>query len=517
MIRIALVFLAVLAVVVLAVALNGDPGQASVTWLGWRMDTSGSAAAILIGFLALFAVIFWRLVLWIAEAPRRAAKARAEGRRRQAAEVLTRGFLAVAAGEGPEARRCAQKAAELAEDSPSLVRILAAQSAEAAGDLAAAQGAYSAMLGFPEMRLVAYRGLMTTAVAQGDKPAALKHAEAAYALSKTARWAWRALFDAALEAGEWPKALDLVDGGQKRKILTPAVAERARAALLAASAAGLESAADAKLREQAEGAAVRAAKLSPAFAPGAVMAARLLGAAGKLPKAQDVIEQAWEAAPHPALWLAYRDLKTNETPAERAARLNTLIARNPDHREGRILAVEQALLSGDNAALEAAVARLGDEAPTQRLCGLFSRAAWAMGRPDEARGWAARGSAAPQEPDWSDLDPEGRAFNYAPSDWSRLVAAWADTGELLHPRFERRERTLNDLPELPASYAASAPFVSPADEGQAFTAPLPDDPGDFDDMLAGPAPEPAPAPPTPPRRRAPRRRASNIGKPAGNA
>ncbi len=36
--------------------------------------------------------------------------------------------------------------------------------------------------------------------------------------------------------------------------------------------------------------------------------------------------------------------------------------------------------------------------------------AFASGQPDEARLWLAQGMNAPQEPDWSDLDPEGRAF-----------------------------------------------------------------------------------------------------------
>ena len=509
MIRAALSFLAVVGLIAAAIALAGDPGEASVTWLGWRIDTTAAAVAVMIGALALLAVAFWRIGLWVAEAPRRAARARAEARRRQSAEILTRGFLAVAAGEGQEARRCAQKAADLADDSPALVRVLAAQAAEAAGDLQTAETAYSAMLGFPEMRLAGHKGLMSIATAQGDQAAALKHAEAAYNLAKTARWAWRALFEARLQAGEWAEALGLVEGALQRKIVTPLVAERARAALLAASAASLELATDAKLREQAMDYGVRAARLSPAFAPGAVIAARLLAEAGRIGKAEDVVEQAWEAAPHPALFLAYRDVRTDETPRERAIRLQKLIDRNPAHRESRILSVEQALLAGDPAGVKAAAAVLAAEPPTARLCGLMARAAWATGQADEARAWIARGSAAPQEPDWSDLDPEGRAFAYQQSDWTRLVSVYAETGELAHPRFERRERSLSDLPELPARWEASAPFVSAAESGHA-SAPLPDDPGPYDEAMA-PSPEP-----TPPIRALRRGRAGGLGKDGGS-
>ena len=66
----------------------------------------------------------------------------------------------------------------------------------------------------------------------------------------------------------------------------------------------------------------------------------------------------------------------------------------------------------------------------------------ARGRGDEngARTWLAQAAAAPREADWSDLDPEGPAFLYDDSDWARLVYAFGDGGQLIHPRMERGGR-----------------------------------------------------------------------------
>ena len=197
---------------------------------------------------ALLATVFWRTLLWILAAPQRTARARAEARRRQANEALTRGFLAAAAGDGSEARRLAQKAADLADETPGLVRVLAAQAAEAAGDAAAAQAAYSAMLGFPEMRLAGHKGLMQLALAQGERETALRHAQEAFSETRSARWAWRALLESRLAAAEWSAGLELVKNALDRKIVPPVTAERARAALLAALAAQQETAADPKAR-----------------------------------------------------------------------------------------------------------------------------------------------------------------------------------------------------------------------------------------------------------------------------
>lgn len=210
---------------------------------------------------------------------------------------------------------------------------------------------------------------------------ALDHAQQAYALVRTAPWAWRALLNAKLEAADWTGALDLVKGALDRKIVSPLVAERARAALLAASAAQLEHAPDVRARDQALDQAAEAARLQPGFAPGVVMAARLLAFDGKVGRASSTIETAWKAAPHPALWLAYRDLRTDETPRQRAGRLADLAAINPEHRESRILFVEQALIAGDAAVARNAARALEGEPVTARLAGLFARVAFAAAAP----------------------------------------------------------------------------------------------------------------------------------------
>jgi HemY protein len=483
MIRLSIgLFLASIAIVA-GIALFAEPGAANLTWLGWRVDTTAAAAVLLIGLMALLATVFWRVLVWLIESPTRAARARAESRRREGAQALTRGFLAAAAGDGAEARRLAGRAAELAEETPQLVRILAAQAAEASGDGPAARAAYGAMLGFPEMRLAAHRGLMGAAMASGDETEALAQARAAYELPHTAAWAWRALLEDRLSVADWAGALALAQGALDRRIISPLIAERAAAALRTASAArGDAGAADL---------AMNAARSRPDFTPAAVIAARLLTAEGRAARAAPILEAAWKARPHPALWRAFRDLSTAETPLERTARLNALADLAPQSREAKIVRVEAALIAGDGPGARAAASALGSEPPTQRLAGLMARVATAMGERDEARAWIDRGALASGEADWSDLDPAKGAFDYEAADWARIIGVYAEGGELAHPRFERGEPQITDLPEIPRAYADSAPFVAAAQTGEPFP-PIVDD-GDFGEALQPAASGPAPA------------------------
>ena len=74
MIRLAL---AILILTVLAAAtfiLAGEPGRASVEWLGWRVDMSAATALVLTALGALVLSAFWRGLIWLATAPARAAR-----------------------------------------------------------------------------------------------------------------------------------------------------------------------------------------------------------------------------------------------------------------------------------------------------------------------------------------------------------------------------------------------------------------------------------------------------------
>ena len=71
------------------------------------------------------------------------------------------------------------------------------------------------------------------------------------------------------------------------------------------------------------------------------------------------------------------------------------------------------------------------------------------------------------------------------------MITYAETGDLIHPRHERRERSLSALPELPIAYADAAPFIT-ADGMEPVLYPVDDETYGDDDPPAAEAPPPAP-------------------------
>ena len=176
----------------------------------------------------------------------------------------------------------------------------------------------------------------------------------------------------------------------------------------------------------------------------------------KAKAAQGVLELAWKARPHPALAQLAQRLTPDEARPRVRGRLKALINVNPEHRESRILAAELAMDEGDWVGAIKTLALLVEENPTARLCLLMERALAGYGDGDEAKRWGRMAVSASREADWSDIDPKGGAFDYAPTDWARLVYAFGDVGKLVHPRHETFGREL----EAGRQLALSGPKMS---------------------------------------------------------
>src|SRR3990167_1140955 len=143
MIRVVLFLLSVAIVAAGVVWVADRPGDVAITWMGSRIETSLMVAALAIGTFVLVAILLWGIVRAILRSPEQVSLFFRHRRAMKGYLAITRGLIAVGAGDLRIARKSADEAARLSAGDP-LTLLLSAQSAQMAGDRAAAERALRA-------------------------------------------------------------------------------------------------------------------------------------------------------------------------------------------------------------------------------------------------------------------------------------------------------------------------------------------------------------------------------------
>ena len=486
MIRVVIFLLAIAALAFGAAWLADRPGEVVISWQGWRIDTSVAALAMAVALVAAFAILVWSVLRAIVRSPsalRQRLRMRAA---RRGYLALSQGLTAVGSGDARAARRFADEAGRLAPGEP-LTLMLGAQSAQLAGDRAAAERTFKAMALRDDTRLFGLHGLFIEAQRRQDPAAARLIAEEAARSEAAPAWAGRAVLNFRCAAGDWTGALERLERNQKSGLIDKGAYQRQRAVLLTARALAAEP----TDRNSARMLALGAIKLAPTLVPAAALAGRLLGEAGELRAAARIIEIAWRANPHPDLADTYAHLRPGDSARDRLARVQALAREPADHVEGALAIAQAALDAREFAIARAALTPLA-AAPTQRVAMLLARLE-EMEHGDEgrAREWMTRAVRARRDPAWT-------ADGFVSDRWMPVspVTGRLDAFVWMEPLAQIGGAAAGDVIEAGEEAAAfeAAPAAQPMPDIAATIAAAP--PSEPAPVPAAPAPsalEPAPA------------------------
>lgn len=395
MIRIVVFLLAVIALALGATWILERPGEIVLTWQGWRVTTSITVALIALASVVVVSILLWSLFRFLVTAPGNVSEFFRERREARGWRALSRGMIAVGAGNLLLAKQSASEAQRILGQEP-LALLLAAQAAQLDGNSEKAESEFRAMLGQPETRMLGLRGLYLEARRREDPAAARAVAEEAANSDTQVLWASEALLEYQNLSGEWEAALATVEREWKAGTIEKPLYRRRRAVLLAAQALGLEHSDADKAREMAR----EAVKLAPSLVPAAALSARLEAKAGSLRRALRLVERTWAANPHPELAETYARLRGDDTPAVRLKRIQGLARRTPDQPEAALAVARAAIEAHDYAAAREALEPFAG-APTQAMCLLMAELeATEHGDHGKAREWAARALRAKRDPVW---------------------------------------------------------------------------------------------------------------------
>jgi HemY protein len=372
------------------------PGVLRVDWLDYRIE-----APLWVGLALLFAAFV--LCLWLYGLVRKTFRAPGtmsgffrRRRSRRGYESLSRGIIAIGAGDLMAARRHAQIAARSLQEDP-LARLLEVQTAQLSGDSKRVTQLFEAMSKTDETRLLGLRGLFNQARQSGDFIKAGKIAAEALKISAGLPWASNAILAAQCAERNWAGAAATLDAQRRNRLIDQGTANRKLAVVLTAQALEQE-----KLSPPAAlQLALKAHKLDPALVPAAVTAGRLYASQRQARRAARVIERTFRISPHPDLVRVYAYQKSGASPRERLKKADDLVQKFGGGEEGAVGAAEAAIAALDWARAKDILDGFLEERPRARLCALMAEIAEGEGDKGLAREWLARGMRAPPDPKWT--------------------------------------------------------------------------------------------------------------------
>ena len=302
--------------VAVAFALGALPGQIGATFGSWTVQAP--LPLVLVAAVVVFIILYLlvRLLALLLSTPGRFGRSRHERQIRQGDRAVTRAFAALAAADPRAAQREAQRAKRLLPNAP-MALLVSAEAARLAGNPEASEANYRALAEQPDAAFLGLRGLLRQALDAHDWTVAADLARRAELAHPGASWLRSERARLALRTGSWAEALALSGPEAPRAVMATAAAEASTDPIQALRLAKDAFAADPKL------------------APAALAYASRLRAGREARKAENVIEKAWAASPHPDLASFYLEPVTE--PLERVREAERLAGFNKTSGESHLL------------------------------------------------------------------------------------------------------------------------------------------------------------------------------------
>lgn len=292
MIRLILWFALALIVACAAVWLAEAPGEVTLQFRGWRVDTS---AAALLGFVAVLAIVISAtlfILRGVLVLPRNLRRVHRQRHYALGLQEATGALVALGRGDAAAARKlCARTQRHLPDTA--LPLLLSAQLARLEGDDAALRTKLEAMQHYSETKALANKGLSDYFARHEDTQTALSHAKAAMDAAPKDAEALKAAISLHLRQQEWQEAENCLNHARWR--VPSASRKRLHGLIYLAQAEAAETtAAKASLAQMA-------VKKLPDHVPALAFTARALHANDDSKAAIKLLEKAWKSSPHPLL------------------------------------------------------------------------------------------------------------------------------------------------------------------------------------------------------------------------
>jgi HemY protein len=333
-------------VICAAIWIASQQGAVAVQWNDYDVSINLGIFLLAIVLFTLTVVTLFRFFGAIISMPQSFSRRRKEKSRAKGFQSLTRGFVAIAAGDAKKATLYAKEVRVLLPDERGLPLLLEAQAARLRGEESVARSSFEQLLLDKDAAFFGIRGLLKSSLDEGDTLKALGYAKTALEQNPKQPWILKSVYDLELRNKQWEAAAKTLERVKKAKVLDDVAATKDEVALLLllAEQDRLGGHEDSSIRK-----IERAVKLDPGFVPAVVKLGEHYLVKGKSGKVSGLIERAWKTNPHPDLIVLWDriapEIKANDT-TKRLRWFEKLVAIKPDAADGQIAAAKVAMEAG---------------------------------------------------------------------------------------------------------------------------------------------------------------------------
>lgn len=401
MIRSLWFFLQLAIVVCAAIWISTQRGTVDVVWNDYTVSLHLGIFLLFLTLFTLVAVAFFRIVGAIVSLPASMSRRRRERNRKKGFQALTRGFVAIAAGDAKKATALAKDVRHLLPDETGLPLLLEAQAARLRGEEFAARETFEKLLLDKDAAFFGVRGLLKSSLDQGDHEKALSYARTALAENPKQPWILKSVYDLELLSQRWDDAARTLERVKKARAIDAARAKSDEIALLMILAEQERSSGNEKAWQHN---IERVLKMNPGFAPAVISLANHYIGDDRANKAVSVIERAWKISPHPDLVPLWDRAAPKAKTPDRLRRLRwfeKLVSFKPDSADGQMAVARVAMEAGLIGEAKAHLAIAENIQETAGLCRLRADVEEAAGAPAQTvRVWLDRAAHAAPDPVW---------------------------------------------------------------------------------------------------------------------
>ncbi len=342
-----------------------NPGNVTMTWFDYRIDTSFAFILLLTLVAALALSVVYIFIHRLIHAPHFFTRQRSAKQQQKGLTELTHSIVALAAADTRAAELHTRKAEKLLGRTP-LTLLLSAQVARTQGDDARTQILLEQMLDHKETEYLAARYLSESASKHQHLPKAREMAQRANALNPRGM---EPLLSLHIRLKEWQQAIITINKGLRKGQITRADLHRYKGLVYAQHALDLmEQGQD----EAALATAKQAVKQLPHFVPAINILARAYLTSQQAPKAISLVHAAWKKQPHIQLAETFRSA-ISPLPKEKQLKLaRKLAALHPSAYASQVLLTQTNMAAGNWATARAELKKALAQSETALACKLMA-------------------------------------------------------------------------------------------------------------------------------------------------